>query len=74
MHRVFVPASKFKEMMHSERQDSVWRIVKEHLTPDEQLRISMIFAFAPDLSSVSLALRSHVGSPPKPSANIIEEL
>lgn len=42
LHRVTVVAPKFKALKHSERQGLVWRIAEQALSPDEQLRISMI--------------------------------
>jgi hypothetical protein len=47
LHRVTVLAPKFKKMMHSERQDLVWRIAEQVLTPEEQLLISMILTLTP---------------------------
>ena len=42
LYRVYVVAPKFKALKPSERQDLVWRIAQQVLTPEEQLRISMI--------------------------------
>ena len=42
LYRVTVVAPKFKALKHSERQNLVWRIAENTLSPDEQLRISMI--------------------------------
>jgi hypothetical protein len=42
LYRVTVVAPKFKALKHSERQSLVWRIAEKALSPDEQLRISMI--------------------------------
>ncbi|MDD4889270.1 MAG: hypothetical protein PHU85_05020 [Phycisphaerae bacterium] len=44
MYRVYVVAQKFKSMMHSERQDLVWRIAEEALSKrkEDLMRISMI--------------------------------
>ena len=46
LHRVLVTAPQFARLRPSERQDLVWRIVSQHFTPDEQLRISMIVTLA----------------------------
>lgn len=43
LHRVFVIADAFENLRPSERQDLVWRIVEQSLTPEEQLQISMIY-------------------------------
>jgi len=43
LHRVFVVADAFAELRPAERQDVVWRIAGQALSPDEQLQISMIF-------------------------------
>ena len=42
LYRVTVVAPKFKALKHSERQSLVWRITEKTLSPDDQLRISMI--------------------------------
>lgn len=47
LYRVFVFAPKFKHMQHSERQNVVWRIASNALTPDELARISMIVTLTP---------------------------
>ncbi len=41
LYRFLVVAPKFKNLMHSERQDLVWRIA-EQAVPRELMRISMI--------------------------------
>lgn len=43
LHRVFVVADAFAKLRPSERQDLVWRIADQSLTPEERLQISMIF-------------------------------
>jgi hypothetical protein len=43
LHRVFVVADAFAKLRPAERQDLVWRIADQALSPDERLRISMIF-------------------------------
>lgn len=48
LYRVAVMAPKFKELKHSERQNLVWRITERALSPDEQMRISMILTLTPD--------------------------
>ena len=42
LHRIYVVAPRFRVLRPSERQDLVWRIAQQVLTPGEQLRISMI--------------------------------
>jgi hypothetical protein len=44
--RVQIISPTFKQLRHSERQDLVWRIIGQHLTPSEQLHISMIMTLA----------------------------
>jgi hypothetical protein len=44
LNRVLLVADAFDNMGPSERQDLIWRIVGQHFTSDEQLRISMIMA------------------------------
>ncbi len=48
LYRVAVLAPKFKELKHSERQNLVWRITERAISPDEQMRISMILTLTPD--------------------------
>jgi hypothetical protein len=43
LHRVFVVADAFAKLRPSERQDLVWRIADQSLSPNERLQISMIF-------------------------------
>ena len=45
--RVMVTSPIFKKLRHSERQDFVWRIINQHFSPEEQLRISTIMTIAP---------------------------
>ena len=47
LHRVYVVAKQFGKLRPTERQDLIWRIVDQHLKPDEQLRISMILTVTP---------------------------
>lgn len=47
LFRVLVLAPKFKALKHSERQGLVWRLAERALSPDEQLRISMILTLTP---------------------------
>lgn len=47
LHRVIVLAPKFRALKHTERQDLVWRIAERALSPEEQLRISMILTLTP---------------------------
>ncbi len=48
LYRVLIIASKFKNLRPSERQDLVWRIIGQHLQPDDQLQISMIYTLTPE--------------------------
>lgn len=48
LYRVMVLAPKFKELKHSERQNLVWRITDHAISPEEQMRISMILTLTPD--------------------------
>ncbi len=48
LYRVTVVAPQFKVLNHSERQNVIWRIVEKSLSPQEQLRISMIMTLAAD--------------------------
>jgi hypothetical protein len=48
LHRVFVVADAFAKLRPSERQDLVWRIADQALTPEERLQISMIFTVTKD--------------------------
>ena len=48
LHRVSVTAPQFEEMGPLERQDLVWRIISQDFSPDEQLRISIIYTVIPD--------------------------
>ena len=48
LYRIHVLAPQFKNMTHSERQNVVWRIAEKALSPDDQLRISMIVTLAND--------------------------
>ncbi len=43
LHRVFVIADAFAKLRPLERQDLVWRIIDQSLTPDERLQVSMIY-------------------------------
>ena len=42
LYRLAVLSPQFKAMRHSERQSLVWRIAERAVSPDEQMRISMI--------------------------------
>lgn len=48
LYRVTVVAPQFKALKHSERQSLVWRIAERALSPDDQLRISMILTLTRD--------------------------
>jgi hypothetical protein len=47
LHRVYVIAKEFEHLTHSERQDLVWRLANEVLTPDEGILISIIYTLLP---------------------------
>ena len=42
MFRFYVVSDGFADMIHSERQSLVWRIVDQALEPSEAIKISMI--------------------------------
>ena len=42
LFRLAVLSPQFKAMRHSERQSLVWRITEKAISPDDQMRISMI--------------------------------
>ena len=48
LYRVAVFSPQFKQMRHSERQNLVWRIAEKAVSPDEQMRISMILTLTDD--------------------------
>ena len=48
LYRVAVRAPKFEMLKHSERQNLVWRIAERAISPDEQMRISMILTLTPE--------------------------
>ena len=48
LHRVFVFATEFQALKHSERQNLVWRIADRVLDEDQQLLISMIITLTPN--------------------------
>jgi hypothetical protein len=48
LFRVAVFAPQFKAMKHSERQSLVWRVAEKTLSPEDQLRISMILTLSPE--------------------------
>jgi hypothetical protein len=45
--RILVTSPTFKQLRYTERQDLVWRMISQHFTPEEQLRISTIMTIAP---------------------------
>lgn len=47
-YRVAVVAPKFGRMPHMRRQDLLWGIVDQVLSPEDQLKLTLILAFAPD--------------------------
>ena len=47
LHRVVVISPNFRSVRQGERQDLVWRIADEALTPEHKLRISMILTLTP---------------------------
>ena len=48
LHRVTVIAKGFDSLGYTGRQRLIGRILERHFTPDEQLRISTVYAFSPD--------------------------
>jgi stress-induced morphogen len=42
MYRFYVVSDEFAEMMHSERQSLVWRVVDQALQQADALKVSMI--------------------------------
>ena len=48
LHRITVVSEKFRQLQFSERQDLLWRIIRQRLTPEQELRISMILTLTPD--------------------------
>ena len=48
LHRAIVIAKEFDKLGYTERQHLIWRIIGRHFTPEEQLRISAVYAFSPD--------------------------
>jgi hypothetical protein len=42
LYRLSVYSPQFKKMYHSERQSLVWRVADRAISPDDQMRISMI--------------------------------
>lgn len=44
--RLIVMSSAFENLWASERQDLIWRILNQELTPEEQLKISMVVALS----------------------------
>lgn len=48
MFRFYVVSDGFANMIHSERQSVVWRIVDQVLAPSEAIKISMIMTLTPD--------------------------
>lgn len=53
LHRVTVLSPQFEHLRPSERQDLAWRIAREVLTLEQQMRISMILTLTPDSFDVS---------------------
>lgn len=48
LYRVLVVGEKLSALRPSERQNLVWRIAEQVVTPEEQLRISMIMTLTPE--------------------------
>jgi len=44
--RLIVVAAQFEKLWASERQDLIWRILNRELSPEEQLKISMVVALS----------------------------
>jgi hypothetical protein len=47
LYRITVLAPQFEKLRHFERQNLVWRIAEKTLSPNEQLRVSMILTLTP---------------------------
>ncbi len=47
LYRIVVESPKFEKMLHSERQDLVWRIAQKALNPSDLLLVSMILTMTP---------------------------
>lgn len=47
LNRIRIVSRKFRDLGPSERQDIVWRILRQNLRPDEELRISMVLTLTP---------------------------
>jgi stress-induced morphogen len=52
-YRIGIVSPGFKGVSHLKRQDRIWKVVDENLTPAESMRISLILAFAPDELSIA---------------------
>jgi hypothetical protein len=48
LYRFSLLSKAFNGVPHLKRQDRIWEVVKPTLTPDQQLDISLILAYAPD--------------------------
>jgi len=48
LYRLTILSPQFKAMRHTERQDLVWRIAERAISPDDQMRISMILTLTDD--------------------------
>lgn len=48
LYRLYVVSDDFRSLQHAERQDLVWRIADEVLTPAQTRRISMILTLTGD--------------------------
>jgi stress-induced morphogen len=46
-YRFAVVSSRFNKMPHLKRQDAIWEVVDETLSPEASLDISLILAYAP---------------------------
>jgi len=57
LYRVFVVASNFKPLKHTERQNLVWRMAERVLSPENQLRVSMIVTLTPEEAGEQRAAR-----------------
>lgn len=50
LYRFSVIADRFSDLGHSERQDLVWRIAQQAISPSDQIKISMILTLTRDES------------------------
>jgi hypothetical protein len=47
-YRLFVISADFRRLTEAERQDMIWRILKDRWARDDQLRLTLTLALTPD--------------------------